>query len=1243
MGFQINTNVPSLIAQDNLRQTSNFQQKTISRVTSGLRITSSGDDAAGLAIANGFRSDVAVLTQGIRNANDGLSTLQIIDGGINNISKLLDRARTLATQSASGTFTGSRNVLNSEFNSVLGEINRQAQAVGLDTGGQFAKSLSVFIGGGRANGAISEIANGAVGVDLSKSQVDTQSLGLKGVQATGATGTDIGTGSAATKVSDILANTTNTSSQATAGFTDFYFQGPGFGDASKVKVSVNTAGVTDVDTLVTAINAGIENAGNGTSQASTAFKNAGVVATVKTDSSGAKQLSFLSSSTAFQVSAGDKTSSALLGQFERNASLTATDVAATVATNGGGTAADLTLKIDGGAAFTVAVSSSATLSKGQVVNDLNANATFSASATAHLEGNQIVLRSKNTGADSSVSISTATTLSTNLGLSGTATAANAATGADLSTRVQGAVATASGSTTFGTTGAGTINVRVTGAGLANPVDLSLTVAAGTTVSQALSSLQTEVAGNSSLQGAGITLSSSTAANNLVFTSTKGEKFEVAVTGDVQNRLGLGSFVSGAGGAADYATIQGLTYNNTSSAAGTNAKLEFSINGASSSTNDVTVDLTAGDATAATVTSSSSSTGVVNVTANNNKLNLVVNGTAVNVTLTAGARTKNDIADSINTALGVNGTATVVGNAITITSATKGRGGSVQVLSGTANTDLGFATSTSPTFGTSRTGASVADALNTAFAADSQLQAAGLQATFAGGKVTVASNNGTFFRVNAQGSKTAASVTGSASDTTVATGGRSSVANAGSYTIVAGASDSFKIKVDGNAQVAITLSAGTLTAAQIAADLNNGKLAAGIVGGSGATASVDSTNHLVITSNTTGVASTIALAAGTNDALTVLGAATATAGAAAIANNLAIGGTTNKLRVSVNGGAAVDVTLTTQTAAAATIATDIQTQINAALTADGQTAQVTVGAFSNGIQITSNTTGGTSSIAFSAITNDAYTALGLTSGVSNTGREADLGYGTSGAAFTGNTVSAAPATSTRLDAGGSSATTAINFTPLAYGSDDQVITITANDASGSAQSKAITLHNDATSRSGRSLDEAISAINAALQQTNNPTLQRVVAVKDNSSGTEQLRFLSTLGSFKVAVGTTANPADGVASQGTTLDSAVTDGGSSLDITSQSLAESAVTALAAAVSKLGDAQAVVGRGQNQFNYAIDLAQSQVTNIAAAESRIRDADLAQEAANLTKAQIVLQAGVAALAQANSAPQAVLALLRG
>ena len=91
MAFSINTNIASLQAQEYLRVNADFQSKTINRVTSGLRIVSSGDDAAGLAIANTYRSDRAVLTQGIRNANDGLSTLQTIDGGLNNISQLLDR------------------------------------------------------------------------------------------------------------------------------------------------------------------------------------------------------------------------------------------------------------------------------------------------------------------------------------------------------------------------------------------------------------------------------------------------------------------------------------------------------------------------------------------------------------------------------------------------------------------------------------------------------------------------------------------------------------------------------------------------------------------------------------------------------------------------------------------------------------------------------------------------------------------------------------------------------------------------------------------------------------------------------------------------------------------------------------------------------------------------------------------------------------------------------------------------
>ena len=174
MAFTIQTNVNSLVALDNLRVNSDFQSKTIQRLTSGYRINSSGDDAAGLAVANQFRSNVAELTQGVRNANDGISTLQIIDGGLNNISKLLDRLKSLATQSASDTFLGDRATLDAEFQTLLGEIDRQAANIGLNTGGtNNAAALAVFIGGG---GAVQ--ANSQVTIDLTGVAVDAAGLGI---------------------------------------------------------------------------------------------------------------------------------------------------------------------------------------------------------------------------------------------------------------------------------------------------------------------------------------------------------------------------------------------------------------------------------------------------------------------------------------------------------------------------------------------------------------------------------------------------------------------------------------------------------------------------------------------------------------------------------------------------------------------------------------------------------------------------------------------------------------------------------------------------------------------------------------------------------------------------------------------------------------------------------------------------------------------------------------------------------
>ena len=129
--FSVVSNIASVNAQANLTQTNLGLNKALTRLSSGFRINSSGDDAAGLAVANQYRSELAILNQGIRNANDGLSTLQIKDGALNNISTLLDRLATLATQASSTSNGVDIGKLSDEYDEILAEIDREAAVAGL--------------------------------------------------------------------------------------------------------------------------------------------------------------------------------------------------------------------------------------------------------------------------------------------------------------------------------------------------------------------------------------------------------------------------------------------------------------------------------------------------------------------------------------------------------------------------------------------------------------------------------------------------------------------------------------------------------------------------------------------------------------------------------------------------------------------------------------------------------------------------------------------------------------------------------------------------------------------------------------------------------------------------------------------------------------------------------------------------------------------------------------------------------
>lgn len=127
MGLRINTNVASLNAQRNLRGSKLDLDKSLERLSSGYRINRAGDDAAGLAISENLRAQTRGLKQASRNAQDGISLVQVAEGSLNEISSILIRLRELAVQAASDTIGPvERQFLNVEYDQLVSEIDRIA-------------------------------------------------------------------------------------------------------------------------------------------------------------------------------------------------------------------------------------------------------------------------------------------------------------------------------------------------------------------------------------------------------------------------------------------------------------------------------------------------------------------------------------------------------------------------------------------------------------------------------------------------------------------------------------------------------------------------------------------------------------------------------------------------------------------------------------------------------------------------------------------------------------------------------------------------------------------------------------------------------------------------------------------------------------------------------------------------------------------------------------------------------------
>jgi len=194
MSLIINTNISALTAQRNLTKAQSGLEKSIQRLSTGLRVNSAADDAAGLAISDRLTAQIRGLNQAVRNANDGVSALQTADGSLTEVSNLLQRARELAVQSANDSNSASdRSSLNAEVSNILSELDRLASTV------QF--NSRKLLDGTFQNAQFQVGANAGETVSFSISSVNTADLGAKVLQGDAVSSTalaDLGASSAIT-------------------------------------------------------------------------------------------------------------------------------------------------------------------------------------------------------------------------------------------------------------------------------------------------------------------------------------------------------------------------------------------------------------------------------------------------------------------------------------------------------------------------------------------------------------------------------------------------------------------------------------------------------------------------------------------------------------------------------------------------------------------------------------------------------------------------------------------------------------------------------------------------------------------------------------------------------------------------------------------------------------------------------------------------------------------------------------
>jgi len=1219
MALGVLNNLSAIYAENNLNNTNNSLQTVLQQLSSGSKINSGADDAAGLSLVNGLEANQAALTQSKTNATEGVGLLQVADGALSQVTSLLDRAITLATEASNGTLnTTQESAANQEYQSILSEVNNIGQTTTYNQEQVFnGQEVAIYTGDSSASGSSLD--------DLNIRSLSESSVGDTGGQMAYSSGSNsvfinLSTATANAKTTDTL----NPNGQTTIDI-NYLIKGAD-GTASTAKTTITV--------------------GSGTSYANT---SSGLISAIN-DSGLGLTASFATQAQAGLVGGGTQTGIEITGGLvsagidpstvSTSGDLDASGIPASELLTQGQT---VSISVGGSLVGTVKISSSVnTLTElAKAIGNI-AGAPVTASVINNGDGTQSLALADAASGQGTLSVTIGTGGGTLAPVFNTPTNANNAvavdndssnvTGIASQAAVDGALTVGVGSVSADSTLSGTFVVTNTPSGGGAAVTESFVMGGAGSYANHTYSVN------------GSTLAALTAA----ITSQKNAGGDLGVT------VGAGTAttaftLTGAAGSTITTSVSNLTYTNTLDGA-----TPLVSTSTDATTGIATVAVAQTNALSDALTGSivlqngtGTSTTFVMGAGVNNTTNAAVGGVPANTYFTGNATlvgadaagTLGALKDAVNQYLGASVTATVNGQGLTVIS--KAPGTTVSDAGGNTLTNtnlaLGLYTPTLATFGD----------FDTAQLGLTNKAGTEITGTIGGG------DNLTGSIVLTNGGVSDTFVMGTNSHGTNATGIDSTV-NGG----VASATGSNEYWVGNGGAAALTTAINALAAAEVAqGNATSGiKLNAQPAPSGGVYLQSTIVDDGVTYDGITMTASTLAVAQAASATSSVTGE-TFSAGTDSTATVAPASGSDNTTDI-ISGNIVLTDTPTAgspvmETFSMGSAANDGKgtgSLSGSVYTVDGDTladlqnainSQTTLGAGSLGLGL--NALASTNGLTLNTPTNNGA-SITVGTGASNT--LSDTSQGTSSSVTLGSFAN-------ENDSVTGSISFDVNGTPESYtitsGSTVSTMIDKINLASLGVTAKWVAGSNgygsvQLTATAEGSAGQISNPITTVADTTNTAALSYIVSGNystgiSNSPSTASL-YDSTTGQSAASFVDNTSGTSGIAT--ISYSDGAGESLTSTDLTSQTDAENALNILNIAIIDVAAQDGYIGAQINTLNSISQVMSTQQENVASAQNAIQATDYASATSNMSKYEILSQTGIAALAQANSVQQEVTKLLQ-